>query len=221
MKMQKRLIIYIALLTGVVLFLNIPVITKQGMGGSVYTKRIPFYVKLCAFLYRDYQYNDLSREITLGIKNDMDRVIAIYNWVTENIRRVPKDFPVIDDHIWNIIVRRYGCGDQQADVFTILVSYAGYEAFWDKLKIDGIDQQLVLSFVKIDNKWYMFDVYSNKSFVKPEDSTPYGPTYGEFLKTMDETHFRAYIKRPDKQKILPRLVYEFKKISTFSKKDKK
>ena len=41
-----------------------------------------------------------------------------------NVRPVPEGFPVLDDHVWNIIVRGYGAADQITEVFTLLASYS-------------------------------------------------------------------------------------------------
>jgi hypothetical protein len=216
MKALKISTKYILILTIAILIFNIPVTTRQGIDGELFVRKIPLYAKTCGFLYRDYQYKALSRQITSDIENDTDKVRAIYDWTIANIRKVPEGFPGVDDHIWDIIVRRYGCSDQLADVFTTLTSYAGYEAFWKKLRLAGIGGGLVLSFVKIDNKWRIFDVYHKKSFMKKEElslPTPCGPTYTEYLKTMDKSKFNSCIRRSDEQKIFPRIIYEFQKIT--------
>lgn len=193
---------------------NIPTTTKQSINFAVTAKRIPFYVKLCGFLYRDYQYKELSRSITEGAEGDMDKIMAVYAWTIKNIKRQPEDFAIVDDHIWYIIVRGYGLAEQMADVFTILASYAGYDAF---RFANGVSRNLVLSFVKIDDTWYMFDIYNKKFFASEEDlkiPTPHGLTYGEHLKKIDKKYFNKHITRADKQKILPRIIYELKKLFT-------
>ena len=115
--------------------------------------------------------------------------MAIYNWTVANIKRPPKDFPIVDDHIWDIIVRRYGGNDQIADVFTTLVSYAGYEAFWEKLKPAGAERALVLSFVRIGKEWKAFDLYYNRYFLRDEDlgqPTPWGTAYNDYMRSIDK-----------------------------------
>ena len=209
----KKVLLCAALITAFALFLNAPATTRQGIEGTVFVRTIPLYVKLCGFLYRNYQYGELSGQIVGGIKGDKDKIRALYRWAAENIKRPPKGFPLVDDHIWDIIVRRYGTPDQIADVFTTLASYAGYEAFWEKLETDDAPEELVLSFVKIGDNWHIFDLYDRKSFISAETMalpTPYGPSYGEYLRTMDRTKFAARIRRPGKQKIATRVIYEFK-----------
>jgi len=208
MKIIKKILLSLLLLMVVVVFLNIPVTTKQGIDFVVAAKKIPLYVKACGFLYRNYQYKELSGIITKDIENERGKVSAIYNWTVENIKKQPKDLPIIDDHIWYIIVRGYGVADQTANVFTALASYAGFDAFWTTSKIS---RDLILSFIKIDDKWHMFDVYNRRSFISKEDmnlKTPAGLTYGEHLERIDKSFFERRFRRADKQKILPRIVYE-------------
>ena len=133
----------------------------------------------------------------------------------ENIKNQPKGFRVVDDHIWDIIVRGYGSSDQLSDVFTTLANYAGYEAFWENLYTDKTRKGLILSFVKIDNKWHIFDVYNKKCFMDSKNlalPTPCGLTYVEYLSKMDKTKFKSSIRRAGKQKTFSRFIYEIKKL---------
>ncbi|MFC1576168.1 transglutaminase-like domain-containing protein [Candidatus Omnitrophota bacterium] len=211
----KRLIAYALIFVIAILVLNFPVTTRQGINGELFIRKIPLYAKIGGFLYRNYQYKELALRITEGNKNDTDKVEAVYNWTTENIKSPPEGFPIVDDHIWDIIVRGYGVRGQKADVFTTLASYAGYEAFWEKLYSSRVDKPLVLSFVRIGNKWHIFDVYNKKAFISTEGlalPTPSGPAYVEYLKTMDKAKFKSCLRRPDRQKILSRIIHEFKRL---------
>jgi len=214
-KIFKKLTLCAVFVLLAIFVFNIPVTTRQGINGVVFTRKIPLYVKISGFLYRDYQYKRLSENITSGIKGDIDKINALYDWTIDNIRKPPVGFPIIDDHIWDIIVRRYGLSDQMADVFTTLASYAGYEAFWQKLYAGKIKKPIVLSFVGIGDNRYVFDIYGRKGFMSKEDlaaPTRYGPTYAEYLQMMSEIKLTPRTSRPDKQKIFPRLKYEFNKI---------
>jgi len=211
-KIFKKITISILVFAGIILILNIPVKTRQGVDGALFIKKLPLYVKTCGFLCRNYQYGALAASITKGIKNDRDKILAIYTWTVENIQPTPKSLPVVDDHIWNIIIRRYGGIDQTADVFTTLAYYAGYEAFFEALCINE-DKKLVLSFVRTGNEWHIFDVFNKRPFIAEGDlaiATPYGPTYNEYLKTMDMALFESRIRRPGKQAPLSRAIYEIK-----------
>lgn len=215
MKLKKIIIISLLILITVVMASNMPVITKQGIDGVVIAKEIPLYVKACGFLYRDYQYKDLSRRITEDLDSDEEKIMAIYKWTTANIKDHPSGFMIIDDHIWNTVVRRYGTADQKAEVFTTLINYAGYESFKTRLSIKDVAPRLILSFVKIDGNWRIFDIYGKIYFTKEEDleaATPYGLTYKDYLETFDIDSYSRRVTRADKQKVIPRMIYETKKI---------
>ncbi len=212
MRLIKKLMAFIVVCALIGGILYIPLNTKQGINFKVTTKKIPLYAKYCGFFYRDYQYRALSRDITKGISGDKEKVMAAYSWTINNIKRQPEDFPIVDDHIWDIIIRRYGVADQMADVFTTLASYSGHEAFFASPRIS---RYLVLSFVKIGEQWHMFDVYNNEALIITrgglEDETPQGLTYGEALNEIDTELFETRIRRADKQKFIPRLIYETRK----------
>ena len=189
--------------------LHIPLNTKQGVDFKVMTVKIPLYAKYCGFFYRDYQYRALSRSITKGIRSDREKITAVYSWTVENIRRHPEGFPIIDDHIWDIMVRRYGVADQMADVFTTLTSYSGYESFFASPKVS---RYVVLSFVNIGGEWHMFDIYNKKAFISGDGldaPAPSGLTYREALDEIDPALFEVNLtRRADKQKFIPRVIYE-------------
>lgn len=220
-KVIKKLTGYTIVFVIAVVILNFSVTMKQGVNGEVSTIRIPLYAKMCGFFYRDYQYKALAHRITEGLKSGTDRVKAVYDWTVENIRKPPKGFRIIDDHIWDIIVRGYGTGGQVEDVFTTLASYAGYDAFWQKLSAGSGCPSIILSFVKIDSTWYIFSVSGRRPFMNTDDlskPTPSGPAYSDYLKTMDEAIFKSSSKRPDRQKFFPRIIQELKKFFQFPKK---
>ena len=72
--------------------------------------------------------------------------------------------PVVDDHVWHIIVRGYGAADQFSDVFTTLCNYAGLDAFFISVYSRDSSKRIPLSFVKINKKWRLFDPYRGVYF---------------------------------------------------------
>lgn len=90
--------------------------------------------------------------------------MEIFIWTCENIRKQPDGLPVIDDHVWHIIIRGYGEPDQSSDVFTTLCNYAGIRAFYALAHTQDQKNLLPLSFVKIRNKWVIFDPYRKVYF---------------------------------------------------------
>lgn len=163
---KKTSIIILIIATLFVITLNIKVPTKQGVNYEVCVYKIPLYIKIIEFVDRDYRYRRLSQEITKGQKSDKDKVMAIFKWTRANIKtNIPADWNVYDDHILNIIIRGYGGPDQISDVFTILCMYAKLPAGWKRLHVPGYSKTLILSFVKIDGKWRVFDIFRGVYFV--------------------------------------------------------
>ena len=131
--------------------------TRQGVNFQVSEKQMPLYAKAIAFLHRDIQYRLLAREITAGVRGEPERVRAIFMWTRTHIQPTPKEWTVVDDHVLNIIIRGHGLGDQMADVFTTLTTYAGMPGFWRPGPV-------VFSFVRVEGRWAVFDVANGVSF---------------------------------------------------------
>jgi hypothetical protein len=139
-------------------FANLPVTTKQGVNFEVSSHRLPLYLKAFEFLDRNAQYRQLAAEITHGIDSDEKRALAVYDWTTRRIQPAPEGWPIVDDHILNIIIRGYGVSDQRADVFATLSTYAGVSAFWQKVDAPGTEDGVILTFVRVDGRWVVMDV---------------------------------------------------------------
>jgi hypothetical protein len=132
--------------------------TKQGVDYQVSARSVPFAIKTMEFLLRDAEYRRLAWEITRGLRNEEARAMAVLTWTREHIRPTPHGWPAVDDHIAHIIIRGYGADDQRADVFTTLSTYAGVPAFWKIVVAKQSGGKLVLSFVRIDGQWTVWDV---------------------------------------------------------------
>jgi hypothetical protein len=148
----------------VVALLNLPVTTRQGVNFEISEHRLPLYLKSFEFLDRDAQYRQLASEITRGAASDGARVEALFNWTARRIQPAPEGWPVIDDHILNIIIRGYGMSDQRADVFATLTTYAGVPAFWQAVKAPGSRDGVILSFARVDGRWVVLDVANGFAF---------------------------------------------------------
>ena len=134
-----------------------PVVTKQGVNYEVTDHRIPLYLKAWEFVDRSVQYQQVADEITSGAVSDTDRVLKVFDWTKRRIKTTPDGWPVVDDHILNIIIRGHGVGDQQADVFAAITTYAGVSAFWQKVPFKR-PPGVILSFAFIDDRWRVFDI---------------------------------------------------------------
>ena len=146
------------------LVMNAEVSIRQGINGHVRQVRMPLYIKIMEFTTRHYEYQRISREIMKGCNTDEEKVLAILRWTHENVKPVPQGMPIVDDHILNIIIRGYGAADQSQDVFTNLCSYAGFPAFFERIYTKDRRAYYVLSFVRLNGKWRVFDSYNENYF---------------------------------------------------------
>ncbi len=159
---RRRLSVYIrrvVLTTGAVglmfVVANWPVSMRQGVDFEVSTIELPLYVKALDFVQRDAGYRQLASRIVPDDASAEARALMLFAWTREHVRDVPPGLPVIDDHVWHIVIRGYGTDDQKADVFTTLATYAGVRAYWALI---GEAPKLALSFVQVDGRWRVFDV---------------------------------------------------------------
>ena len=148
-------LLFVAVAVGVA---TAPATTRQGLNFTVSTHELPRYVKAWDFLDRHFHYQLLAREITHGLRTDEDRVLAVYRWTRDHIRPTPPDWPIVDDHILHIIIRGHGVGDQVADVFATLSTYAGVPACWVVAKPKGSPHEHVVSLARVDGRWVVIDV---------------------------------------------------------------
>ena len=169
--MKKLLVVFllfIVVLVSIPAILNIDVTTKQGIDYQWHTTKIPLYLKVLDFMDRHYNYQQLVERIIDDEDNEQERIVRIFEWTHKNIRKAPKGFPIIDDHVWHIIVRGYGVSDQSSDVFTTLCNYAEIDAFFDLVHAKDHSSKLILSFVKLNNEWIPFDPYHGVYFMNNE-----------------------------------------------------
>lgn len=161
MRSRWRLWVALIAIVSAVAAANIPLTTLQGVNHVVSAHTIPAYVKAIDFIDRDLQYRRLAPVVTSGAATDEAKAKAVFSWTRANIRDTPEGFPVIDDHIWHIIVRGYGQSDQKADVFTTLLTYAGVPSYFIFI---GRKPELVLSLAKVDGAWRVADVANGVIF---------------------------------------------------------
>lgn len=146
------------------LLVGLPATTRQGVDHQIRQLQIPLGVKAAEFLLRDYRYRRLSSDLTRGLSTSEAQVAALFEWTHRQIRPTPPGWPVLDDHIANIIIRGYGQDDQMADVFTTLATYAGSPSFWQSLRSNPSQRPLVLSFVRLGGQWTVWDVEAGVAF---------------------------------------------------------
>jgi len=158
----------LVLILGIFL-LNVEVSTRQGINYRVRELKIPLYLKLLDFFDRNYNYAHLVKQIIIGSRNEQEEIMKVFEWTHLNIKKNPGSLPVVDDHVWNIIIRGYGDDDQAQDVFATLCNYAGTDAFFAAITGRPKDSKKYFSFVRLGNKWALFDVYNGIYFKNQKD----------------------------------------------------
>lgn len=156
-----------AILIGVMVWVKVP--TRTSINSHVETVRVPLYVKIAGFLYRDYFYCALASDIVREKDSEKEKILAIFSWVRAHIKtNVPEDWRIADDHPLNVIVRGYGADWQLADVFTTLCVYAGFPAMVHATSNPERTSAMPIAIVKSWGRWLVFDVYYGNYFLNEE-----------------------------------------------------
>jgi len=157
---MKRVLTVALALLGLWGLLHWPVRTRQGVNYTLTEQTIPLHLKLGRFIYRDAEYRALVRTVTKGLANKEARVLALYDWVRAHLHSgIPQGLPVMDDHVWHIIVRGYGTADQLADVLATLCAYAGVPAELVFLGPPGGRSVHAVTLVRVEGRWCPVDPY--------------------------------------------------------------
>lgn len=150
------------------LIANLPTSTSVGGDFVVTTHQIPLYEKAIAFVDRDIQLRRISGTAVAGSASEGDRVERLLRWAHDNVRPQPASLPVVDDHIWNIIVRGYGNADQAADVFATLAGYQGIPAtLIFPRRADGSPVYAV-AYAYVGGGWRVYDVRGGFALRMPD-----------------------------------------------------
>lgn len=166
MKKYLKILVFGAIVLAVIMgILNIEVTTRQGVNFEWHSIKLPLYLKILDFYDRHYNYMLLVKKMTSDSKTEEQKVMKIFEWTYANIKIKPQGYPVIDDHVWHIIVRGYGSDDQLQDVFTTLCNYTNLNAFFYDIYPEGAKVSKPLSFVKLGDKWTIFDAYNGVYFL--------------------------------------------------------
>ena len=163
--MKKRYLIptiIILLFLCSIALLNKKVTIHHGADHKVSRITMPLYLKVLNFYDRHYNYKWLAKQITGHLDTREDKILRLFHWTYETIKRQPEGFPIMDSHPWDVYVRGYGCVDNIHDLFSTLCNYIGTDAFFIVLK--DIDTEMMLSFVWIKRGWVAFDPYRGVYF---------------------------------------------------------
>lgn len=152
-------IIIVVLFVSCGIILNKEVSIQQGRDSRLYKIKMPLYMKIMDFLTRGNRYVLLVKRIVKDCKTDSEKLEALFNWTATNIRPVPDGFPIVDDHVDNIIIRGYGTDDQSADVFTTLAAFAGFKSGMYLTRIYPENYLHAVSLVELNERMLLFDTY--------------------------------------------------------------
>ncbi len=158
--MKKRYLIptiVILLFLCSIALLNKKVTILQGVDYKVSRITLPLYLKVLNFYYRHYNYKWLAKQITGHLDTREDKILRLFHWTYETIKRQPEGFPIMDSHPWDVYVRGYGVSDNFHDLFTTLCNYIGVNAFFDTIYSENPHRALQLSFVRIKRGWVALD----------------------------------------------------------------
>lgn len=230
-------LVYTIVILSIAVFF-IPAKTKQSVDSALVVKSIPLGFKIVEFLDRDYHYRELVKEIVKECRTDEEKVRAVFEWTCKNIRTdYPNGWTLVDDHIWNSVVRGYGNQSASAEVFTTLSTYAGCPAAAYRAQAEGSTKKIVLSVARINGRFYLFDSARCNIFLKQDGSLATlddiiedpsiaaravnrpvirGVNYEDYFKRLKKVErFRTI--RPELQMPLGRLKFELLRLAGFIK----
>ncbi|OGQ14440.1 MAG: hypothetical protein A3B70_02235 [Deltaproteobacteria bacterium RIFCSPHIGHO2_02_FULL_40_11] len=183
---------------------QLPTHTKVGINFELHEETLPLYMKATNFLSRHFETKRLALKIIGDLKSPKDKVQAIYEWTTKNIHPTPKGFTIVDDHPLHIAIRGYGEPDQMNDLFSLLCTYAGVDAFFYDFKPKAAYS---LAFVKLDGAWRVFDIPKKIQFPNIDTPLSRGMTYKNLLDGFQP--LPHHLDRNKKQKPIDRLILFF------------
>lgn len=160
MRPSRRTLLIGGLLGTLVWVGNLPVSYHQGVNFKVQTIQIPLFWKTLHFLSRHDQMRRLTRQIVQDQKSQEDKMNAIHQWIRHEFHRgIPPGLPVVDDHVLDIAIRRYGTEDQVNDLFVALCAYAGLKAQWYRISPGPRWGFINISVVEVSGRIVVVDPY--------------------------------------------------------------
>jgi hypothetical protein len=163
----KKKFFLLAILTSFI-FIVLSKDTKQSkaVNYQVIEYKIPLYLKLFNFYGRHLNYSFIVNEITQNSKNDIEKVLDISKWMQTNIKKIPKEVDVVDSHPLTIIERGLGTEDQFSDLLSVLLVYAGLDAF---MWFHEDNYKDAITIYKVNGKWSVIDPYYGIVFLNNDN----------------------------------------------------
>jgi len=164
---SRKAVVVLMLFIGLLLLANMDATTTMGINGQVTEYKIPLYLKVLNFYNRHFNYQHLAKQITSNAANEREVALNTALWVVQNIKKVPAGVEVVDNHPWTIVERRLGGSDQFSDILSVLLVYAGIDAFFRNIETapQPGSGRYPLTFFQIDSTWSVIDPYQGFYFV--------------------------------------------------------
>jgi len=155
-KKKIILLLILILVLAILLFTTKKTTRFIGINNKVTEYEIPIYLKIIDFYDRHYNYKYLVKNINRNNNNENDIILNTTKWIKNNIKKIPEDVDIIDNHALTIFERRLGTDDQFSDLLSVLLVYSNIDSFYIA-KFNQIRHPL--TFFKIDNYWSIIDPY--------------------------------------------------------------
>ena len=155
-KKKIILLLILILVLAILLFTTKKTTRFIGINYKVTEYEIPIYLKIIDFYDRHYNYKYLVKNINRNNNNENDIILNTTKWIKNNIKKIPEDVDIIDNHALTIFERRLGTDDQFSDLLSVLLVYSNIDSFYIA-KFNQIRHPL--TFFKIDNYWSIIDPY--------------------------------------------------------------
>jgi hypothetical protein len=134
----------------------------MGIDYVVSEYEIPLYLKLYNFYGRHLNYKFIVNNIVENSNTDIQKILNISKWISNNIQKIPKGVEIVDNHPITTIDRRLGNMDQFSDLLSVMLVYAGIKSFYWK------NNGNVLTFALLNESWSVVDPYYGIIFLSRE-----------------------------------------------------
>jgi hypothetical protein len=127
-----------------------------------YTRALPTQESLILDVYETLSgvgfFRATAARLTEGKHDDLERLRALQQWTTTNVRaQYAGPTRIVADNFYDIVRRGFGYCDQSAHVFATLARFAGYDSrMWFLRREDGVSPHTVAQ-VHVSGKWVVVD----------------------------------------------------------------
>ncbi len=194
MRLRAAALVLVVVLVAIGLW---PTTTRQGVDYAVVERRVPLYQKGWAFVDRHRKTRALADSLIGESLDPSETVRRLFDWTHSAIAPVPPGAPVVDDHVWHTILRRYGAEDQAADVFATLLVYAGIPATVYLARHPESGARIALTSFRLQDEWHLADVRRGHLFRTSEGHLATIDDLSSADESMGDGVYRVLLETPD------------------------